>query len=177
VVVGPQQWQTHQAEQQNQQKQLPVQPSLFQQHFQQQQHQPQHSPEFQAAGDLARFFKTAQQQQRVWVQDASPAAAAASQHPLMPAAVPLSSIADPRVTAAVPAYTRLQPAALPVPQDVQDVWASVWGGLGDLGTSSNGSSGSGKGGMMFVGDKQVESRPPAEDALWTGFGSGAGIVL
>jgi hypothetical protein len=186
VVVGPQQWQSHQAEQQNQQKQLSAPPALFQPHFQlqqQQQHEQQHSPERdQAAGDLARFFKTAGQQHRVWGQDFSSAASVTSLHPSMSAAVPVSSAADFRATTAAPPYTRLQPAALPMPQDVQDVWGArgaVWGGLGDLGApsnGSNGSSGSGKGGMMFVGDKQVESRPPAEDALWTGFGSGAGTV-
>ena len=173
VVVGPQQWQQQLAEQQYQQKQLPPQAPLFQQQFQQQQ-----VPEREAAGSLARFFKTAghqqlQLQQRAWAPDSAPvsmlhqpfAAAAAASTPALMAA------------AAAPAYTRLQPPPLPVPHEAQDVWSSggVWGGLGDLGNvpSSSNSSGGSKPGMMFVGDKQVESRSPAADALWS-FGSGAG---
>ncbi len=168
VVVGPQQWQQHLAEQHSQQKQMPQQPSMFQQ---QQQHTPEQD---QAAGSLARFFKTAGQQ-RVLGQDPP---SAASLRPSLPAVVTSSSAPDQRVATAAPAYTRLQPAALPVPHETQDVWGAlggVWGGLGDLAGSSLGSGGSGSGGTMFVGDKQVDTRPAAQDALWTGFGSGAGI--
>lgn len=167
VIVGPQQWQHHHAE-------LHKQPSLFAQQFQLPKEQS--SERYQAAEDLTRFFKTAGQQQRIWGHDSSCDAPAASLRPSASSA-PSTSATDSRVSSAAPAYTRLQPTVLPVPE-THDLWAArggVWGAMGDLGSSSAGSNSSGKGGMMFVGDKQVESRPPAEDALWSGFGSGAGM--
>jgi hypothetical protein len=173
VVVGPQQqWQQQHSELLYQHKQLPRQPSLHQQFQQQQEHTPERD---QAAVVLERFFKTAghqQLQQRLWGQDAASSAPVN----LMQPSVAAAAIAQAPVHA--PAYTRMQPQSLPVAQDTQDLWRSssgVWGGLPDLGSA--GSSGSGKGGMMFVGDKQVESRSPASDAPWMGFGSGAGSPL
>ncbi len=180
VVVGPQQWQQQHAEQQYQQKQLPPQIPLFQQQFQQQQHVPERD---QAAGNLARFFKTAghqqlQLQQRAWGPDSAPSAPVSLLHPPFVSAAAATSTPALISAPVAPTYTRLQPPSLPVPHEAQDVWGSsggVWGGLGDIGnvSSSPNSGGSGKSGMMFVGDKQVESRSPAADALWS-FGSGAG---
>jgi hypothetical protein len=172
VVVGPQQWQQQNTDLLYQQKQLSQQLSIRQQFQQQQEHDPERD---QAALALERFFKSAghqQVQQRLWGQDASSSVPANALRASIATPTPAPILQSPAVP---PAYTRMQPPPLPVSQDAQDLWrggSGVWGGLPDLGSA--GSAGSGKGGMMFVGDKQVESRSPASDAPWMGFGSAAG---
>lgn len=177
VVVGPQHWQQQHAEQLHQQKTSSRQMPPFHEQFQQQQQQ---TPERdQAAGNLARFFKTAghqQLQQRQWGQDASSSAPVSALRPSVAAAAPAHT-APTAGALAPPAYTRMQPPPVPLPLDTQDPWGAgsgVWGSLADLGGASSAGSANGKGGMMFVGDKQVESRSPASDAPWMGFGSAAG---
>jgi flagellar motor protein MotB len=181
-----QQQQQHQQQQQQQQQLQQKKQHQLQQQQQYQLHDAQTPERDEAAGNLARFFKTAghqQLQQRLWEHAPSSSVSALSlplhSSIVAPTLVPGAPVLGVTASAAAPSasgFIRSQQSGLALSHDAQDVWSGgsgAWSGLSDIGSGSSGS----KGGMMFVGDKQVESRLPAADAPWMGFGCGAGCLL